>query len=75
MSIKEEFLLLLEKDKEFRYAVLGLLGLDEIIKRMDQYHQAQIKILERLENLERIQTKLAEEHVSFREALAKLSEG
>ncbi|MCX8176549.1 MAG: DUF3782 domain-containing protein [Candidatus Bathyarchaeota archaeon] len=32
MSLKDEFLRLLETDKEFRYAVLGLLGVEEILK-------------------------------------------
>jgi len=32
---KEEFLDLLEKDEEFRYAVAGKLGILEILKRMD----------------------------------------
>ena len=34
--IKEEFLRLLEKDKEFRYAVMGLLGFEETLKRIDK---------------------------------------
>ena len=29
-SLKEEFLELLERDKEFRYAVIGYLGLDRV---------------------------------------------
>jgi len=32
---KEEFLDLLEKDKEFRYAVAGKLGILELLRRMD----------------------------------------
>ena len=31
---KEEFLDLLEKDKEFRYAVAGKLGILELLRRM-----------------------------------------
>jgi len=34
LSLKDEFLTLLEKDKEFRYAVAGLLGLEEIAPRL-----------------------------------------
>ncbi|MGP3667591.1 MAG: PD-(D/E)XK nuclease family protein [Candidatus Bathyarchaeota archaeon] len=32
MSLKDEFLRLLETDKEFRYAILGFLGIEEILK-------------------------------------------
>jgi len=38
-SLKNEFLSLLEKDKEFRYAVAGLLGLGEILRRLDRSEQ------------------------------------
>jgi len=34
-SLKREFLELLEKDVEFRYAVAGYLGLSEVLKRLD----------------------------------------
>ena len=37
LSIKEEFLRLLEQDREFRYAVTGLLGLDQILTRLDKH--------------------------------------
>ena len=36
LSLKDEFLSLLEKDKEFRYAVAGLLGLEKILARLDR---------------------------------------
>ena len=32
MSLKDEFLRLLREDEEFRLAVIGLLGLDELVK-------------------------------------------
>ena len=44
MSLKEEFLKLLESDKEFRYAVAGLLGLEEILKRLDRHEEELIKL-------------------------------
>ncbi|MEM2410245.1 MAG: hypothetical protein QXF87_06985, partial [Thermofilaceae archaeon] len=34
MGLKEELLHLLKTDEEFRYAVAGLLGYDEILKRV-----------------------------------------
>ena len=81
MTLKDEFLDLLEKDREFRYAVLGYLGLDEIIKRMDTHQQTIQKILERLEKAEeeraqirREQTKIWEEVRGLREDFNKMRE-
>jgi hypothetical protein len=34
-DLKREFLELLDRDLEFRYAVAGYLGLSEILKRLD----------------------------------------
>jgi DNA repair exonuclease SbcCD ATPase subunit len=45
-KLKEEFLELLEKDKEFRYAVAGYLGLSEILKRLDRLEEGQNKLFE-----------------------------
>jgi len=45
-KLKEEFLELLEKDKEFRYSVAGYLGLSEILKRLDRLEEGQNKLLE-----------------------------
>jgi len=38
--LKEEILRLLREDEEFRYAVAGLLGLEEILKRLDSVENA-----------------------------------
>ena len=51
MSIKEEFLRLLEKDKEFRYAVAGLIGLDQILTRLDRHEEELIKLREDMNRL------------------------
>ncbi len=42
--LKEEFLELLEKDKEFRYAVAGLVGLEAILKRLDKHEAELVKL-------------------------------
>ncbi|MGQ9469244.1 MAG: PD-(D/E)XK nuclease family protein [Nitrososphaerales archaeon] len=60
MDLKEEFLSLLERDKEFRYAVAGLLGLEEILRSLDK-HGGEL-------------TKLREDLVKLREDLVKLRE-
>ncbi|KYH42210.1 MAG: hypothetical protein AYL33_003540 [Candidatus Bathyarchaeota archaeon B63] len=46
MSVKEELLRLLEKDREFRYAVAGLIGLDQILMRLDRHEEELIKLRE-----------------------------
>jgi hypothetical protein len=53
-SLKREFLELLEKDLEFRYAVAGYLGLSEVLKRLDA-------IAEEQKNLRMEQVSLREE--------------
>ena len=37
MEVKREILRMLREDEEFRYAVAGLIGLEEILKRMDRH--------------------------------------
>jgi hypothetical protein len=51
MTLKEEFLALLEKDKEFRYAVAGLLGFEEILRRLDRHEGELVKLREDLNRL------------------------
>lgn len=42
--MREEIIELLEKDREFRYAIAGYLGLLEIMKRLDTIAEEQIKL-------------------------------
>ncbi|MEM0444264.1 MAG: hypothetical protein QXJ73_08955 [Candidatus Caldarchaeum sp.] len=44
VSIKKTVFKLLKEDEEFRYAVAGLLGLEEILKRLDR-HEAELAII------------------------------
>jgi len=44
LSLKEEFLALLESDVEFRYAVAGKLDLLELLRRLDSI-EAELKAL------------------------------
>jgi hypothetical protein len=49
MSLKElksRILRLLREDEEFRYAVAGLLGLEEILKRLDRHEAELVKLRE-----------------------------
>ena len=42
-ELKEKFLELLDKDKEFRYAVAAYLGLADILRRLDKFEETQTK--------------------------------
>ena len=45
LELKEKIIELLERDREFRYAVSGLIGLDGILKRLDQHDRKFNEIL------------------------------
>lgn len=47
-SLKEKLLNLLKEDEEFRYAVAGLIGLEEILKRLDRHEAELVKLREDL---------------------------
>jgi len=46
IKLKREFLSLLREDLEFRYAVAGFLGLDEILKRLDKHGEELVRLRE-----------------------------
>ena len=78
MTLKEEFLALLEKDKDFRYAVVGLLGFEEILRRLDKHEEELVKLREDLnrlgENMLLGFKRHDEELVKLREEMNKLRE-
>ena len=43
-KLKHEVLKLLREDLEFRYAVAGLIGLDEILERLDRHEEELVKL-------------------------------
>jgi len=53
--LKSRMLKLLKEDEEFRYAVAGLLGLEEILKRLDRNEQELVRLREDM-------TKMFEKH-------------
>ncbi len=65
-SLKKEILDLLDRDVEFRYAVAGYLGLSEILKRLDNLAEQQVKLGKEQTRLAKEQAKLAEEQVKLR---------
>ncbi|MCS7113609.1 MAG: hypothetical protein RMJ00_06085 [Nitrososphaerota archaeon] len=71
LALKERILDLLEKDREFRYAVAGLIGLEEVIRRLDAHDEKFNEILSIL----REHTVRFEEHdKKFNEIVAVLKE-
>jgi len=64
-KLKEEILDLLERDKEFRYAVAGYLGISELLKRLDSLEERMAQLLEE-------QKKLWEEVRALRKGQEKL---
>jgi len=50
-QLKAAILKLLKEDEEFRYAVAGLIGMEEILKRLDRHEEELVKIWEELARL------------------------
>lgn len=58
---KEAFLRALEEDREFRYAVMGLVGFREVLERLTKLEERFAKLEERIVKLEERQQRLEEE--------------
>ncbi|MCL7394392.1 MAG: hypothetical protein LZ169_06190, partial [Thaumarchaeota archaeon] len=50
-ELKSRILKLLREDEEFRYAVAGLLGLEEILKRLDRHEAELVRLREDMNKL------------------------
>jgi len=72
--LKKEFLDLLEKDLEFRYAVAGYLGLSEILKRLEEHDKKFEEVLAEIRALREGQNKLWENANKLWENVNKLWE-
>jgi chromosome segregation ATPase len=73
-ELKEKFLELLDKDKEFRYAVAAYLGLVDILRRLDRFEEIQTKILEEIREMRIDQNKLWENQNRMWEEIKGLRE-
>jgi len=71
LELKEKIIELLERDREFRYAVAGLIGLDEILKRLDQHDR---KFNEILAVLRDHTSRLDEHDRKFNEILKRMDQ-
>ncbi|MDI9619193.1 MAG: hypothetical protein QFX33_00005, partial [Candidatus Nezhaarchaeota archaeon] len=45
-ALKSKLFTLLKEDEEFRYAVAGMLGLEEILRRLDKHEAELVKLRE-----------------------------
>jgi len=66
-ELKTKILRMLREDEEFRYAVAGILGLEEIIRRLEKHDEKFNEILERLDRHEEELKKLREDMNRLRE--------
>ena len=71
-ELKSKILKLLKEDEEFRYAAAGLIGLDEILKRLEKHDEQFIAIEEEIKKLREDMNKGFERHY---EELARLRGG
>jgi t-SNARE complex subunit (syntaxin) len=66
-GLKSRILRMLKEDEEFRYAVAGLIGLEEILKRLDRREDEVRRIWQEIE-------KLGEDMIKLREDMMKMFE-
>ncbi len=71
---KERFLRAVEEDREFRLALMGLLGMKEILERILGLEERFAKLEERFARIEQRQTRLEERFAELEERFAKLEE-
>jgi hypothetical protein len=73
-ELKERLLELLERDRSFRYAVMGLLGFREILERVTRIEERQQKLDEGFRRLYEMQLRLAERQQRLEERQQRLEE-
>jgi len=73
-ELKSRILKLLREDEEFRYAVAGLLGLEEILKRLDRHEAELVRLREDMNKLREDMVRHEAELVRLREDMNKLRE-
>ncbi len=74
IEFKERILRALEVDREFRYALMGLLGFKEILDRITKLEERQQRLEERFARLEERQQRLEERQQKLEEKFAHLEE-
>jgi hypothetical protein len=74
VGVKREVLKLLREDEEFRYAVAGMIGLDEILKRLDAHEKELVGLREETARLWKEIVKLREETARLWKEMVRLRE-
>jgi hypothetical protein len=69
--LKSRILRMLKEDEEFRYAVAGLLGLEEILKRLDRHEDEVRRIWQEIEKLREDMNRLREDMMKGFELMDK----
>ena len=69
--MKEEFLDLLERDRSFRYAIAGLIGIEEVLRRLDKHEEELVRLREDMVAGFRRHDEILEKHA---QEIAKLRE-
>jgi len=67
MDLKAEVIRLLKEDEEFRYMVAGLLGLEEILRRLDRHEEILTKLMKDF-------SRMIGEQVSLREDFNRMNQ-
>ena len=70
-ELKSRMLKLLREDEEFRYAVAGLIGLDEILRRLDRHEAELVKLRQDVVELRREMVELRRDMVELREDMVR----
>jgi len=73
-AYKEKILRALEEDREFRYAVAGLIGVKEILERLDGIEKNQERIWQEIKGLREEQAKTWQEMEKTKEEIKELRE-
>ncbi len=72
-NLKSNILKLLKEDEEFRYAVAGLIGLEDLRKGQNELREAVAKLEKAIAKLEESVASLAEEQRKLEKAVASLA--
>jgi len=73
-ALKQELLRLLREDLEFRYAVAGLLGLEEILRRMDEHDRRMESLIREMHSFQKQVVALQEQVRALQEQVRALQE-
>jgi hypothetical protein len=71
-QLKDKILTLFREDQEFRYAIAGLLGWEEILRRLDRHEEELSRLSRETAELRKETTELRKETTELRKEMTKL---